>query len=69
LGNIGGEDPACNTGKYISGSTTTLGTDYVGEVYLKCTYGVLDSLKIFGQMSANDNVNCNAVIVAPTISE
>lgn len=69
LGNIGGEDSSCNTGSYITTSSVGATTDYKGEVYLQCAFGKLNSMQAFGQVSVNDNVNCNAVITAESISD
>ena len=69
MGNIGYEAPACQTGLYLSNSTTANVTDFSGQVELKCAQGDLDQIMTFGQVSKNDYLNCNELKNAPKIHE
>lgn len=55
MGNIGATQIACGDGSYVFDSKLN---DYKTKIELQCSYGVLDGLKDFGQLSAVSFVDC-----------
>lgn len=53
---------ACNTGTYVNEQVSQDGINGQVEINLACSYGVLNKITEFGQMSVNDRLRCQDVI-------
>lgn len=51
MGNIGATQASCQSGAYGTNTTTA-------SIELMCSYGVIDAIKTFGQMSQAQYVDC-----------
>lgn len=62
LGNFGQDEVSCNTGTFVNEQTTSSSSNGQAEINLACSYGVLNKITEFGQISINDKVNCLDVL-------
>lgn len=69
LGNIGYESPACNTGTYVTTSSSNGKSESIAEIQMQCSYGTMESMTSFGQVSVNDVIKCKEIATATTMSD